>query len=86
MLRDVQEVRPLEHYQLWLRFEDGVTGTVDLRQYLKFQGVFAPLRDVKEFAKVTVNHELGVVSWPGGADLDADVLYAAVTGRDLNFH
>ena len=84
MLQDVSEVKPLAHFQLWLRFEDGVTGTVDLRQHLKFQGVFAPLKDEKEFAKVQVHPELGVVCWPNGADLDADVLYSAITGRKLD--
>ena len=30
MLKDIVEVRPLENYQLYLRFEDGAEGVVDL--------------------------------------------------------
>ena len=84
MLKDVVEVRPLGGHRLQLRFEDGVEGTVDLEGMIRFTGVFAPLRDESEFAKVRVDPELGTVVWPNGADLDPDVLYAAVTGRPID--
>mgnify|MGYP006269655135 CR=1 FL=1 len=82
MLKDVVEVRHLGAHRLYLRFEDGVAGEVDLRPRLQFDGVFAPLRDPARFGEVRVNSELGTVVWPGGADLDPDVLYAAVTGTE----
>ena len=50
---------------------------------MRFTGVFAPLADEAEFARVRVDPELGTVVWPGGADLDPDVLYAAVTGEPI---
>src|SRR5438132_3381669 len=80
MLQDIVEAIPLEGYRLKLRFEDGVTGVVDISQCVKFTGVFGPLRDHAEFAAVRVDPELGTVCWPCGADLDPDVLYALVTG------
>ncbi|HTB49677.1 MAG TPA: DUF2442 domain-containing protein [Solirubrobacteraceae bacterium] len=40
--------------------------------------VFAPLRDPKVFEQVTVDDELGTIAWPGGADLDPSVIYAAL--------
>lgn len=70
---DVVEVRPLEGYRLYLRFEDGVEGEVD--------GVFAPLQNPDRFAEVRVVADRGTVGWPNGADLDSDVLYARVTGK-----
>jgi hypothetical protein len=83
MLKDVIAATPLSGYRLDLRFEDGVEGIVDIAQCVSFTGVFAPLRDAKEFAAVQVNPELGTVCWPCGADLDPDVLYAMVTGAPV---
>jgi hypothetical protein len=81
MLQDIVEAIPLDGYRLKLRFEDGATGIVDVAQCVRFTGVFAPLRDPAQFAAVQVHPELGTVCWPGGADLDPDVLYALVTGE-----
>ena len=84
MLKDVVEVRPLGGYRVHLRFEDGLEGDLDLGDLIEFQGVFAPLRDEKEFAKVRLNSELGTVVWPNGADLDPDVLYSSLSGRPID--
>ncbi len=83
MLKDILEARPLEGYQLYLRFEDGVEGVVDLDKVVSFEGVFAPLRERANFERVRVHPELGTIYWPNGADLDPDVLYARVTGAPL---
>ena len=83
MLRDVLEVQPRGGYRLWLRFEGGVVGEVDLAPALSFTGVFAPLEDASYFAQVSVNPELGTVAWPNGADLDPVVLLALVTGQPV---
>ena len=84
MLKDVVEVRPLGGYRVHLRFEDGVEGDLDLGKVIDFKGIFAPLRDEKEFAKVRLHAELGTIVWPNGADLDPDVLYAAVAGAPID--
>jgi hypothetical protein len=84
MLKDIIEVRPTGDYRLRLRFEDGVEGEVDVAELVRFEGVFAPLKDRAEFVKVTVNPDLGTICWPSGADLDPDVLYAKVTGEEIS--
>lgn len=84
MLKDVAEVRPLGGYRVHLRFEDGVQGDLDLGKIIEFKGIFALLRDEKEFAKVQVHPELGTIVWPNGADLDPDVLYATVAGEPID--
>jgi len=83
MLKDIIEVRPLDGHRLFLRFEDGVEGEVDVAKMIRFEGVFAPLVDRAEFSKVRVNEDTGTVCWPNGADLDPDVLYACVTGEPI---
>ena len=84
MLKDVKHVRHVGGYRLWLEFEDGVSGEVDISDMVDFHGVFAPLRDPVEFAKVRVEAEAGTIVWPNGADLDPDVLCAAVVGEPID--
>jgi hypothetical protein len=84
MLKDIVEVQPLGDYRVHLRFEDGVEGDLDLADVIDFQGIFEPLRDKMEFAKVHVHEELGTVVWPNGADLDPDVLYSRLTGNSID--
>ncbi len=84
MLKDIVEVTPLERYRVRLRFEDGVVGEVDLSTVLRFEGVFAPLKDLARFREIRVHPELGTIYWPNGADLDPAVLYAHVTGKPIS--
>lgn len=84
MLIDVVEARPLGDYRVHLLFEDGVEADLDLGELIRFEGVFAPLRDPARFAEVRVHPELGTICWPGGADLDPDVLYARATGKPID--
>ena len=81
MLENIVEVRPLGGHRLYLRFDDGAEGEVDVALLVPFEGVFAPLRERAAFAAVRVDPELGTTRWPNAADLDPDVLYALVTGR-----
>jgi hypothetical protein len=84
MLKDVVAVKPLGDHRLYLRFEDGAEGDIDLAPGLSFRGVFAPLRDPAYFAQVRVDSDLGTVTWPNGADLDPDVLYSRITGTPIS--
>ncbi len=83
MLKDVIAVQPRNDYRLYLRFEDGAAGEVDVTALVEFRSIFAPLRDKAVFDQVSVDTSLGTVIWPNGADLDPDVLYARVTGEPL---
>ena len=85
MLVDIVEARAVGGHRLYLRFEDGAEGEVDLSKLVEFEGVFAPLKEPAEVAKVRVDPEIGTVCWPNGADLDPDVLYSTVTGEAIEF-
>jgi hypothetical protein len=80
MLKDIIEARPLGRHRLFLRFEDGVQGEIDIAAMVPFTGILAPLADPAYFAEVNTDAESGTITWPNGADLDPDVLYAAITG------
>jgi hypothetical protein len=84
MLIDITEVQVVGRYVLRLSFEDGTIGDVDVAKLVDFRGVFSPLADDSEFARVRVNPELGTVTWPCGADLDPDVLYAEIKGENID--
>ena len=86
MLKDIIEVQHLSSYKIYLRFEDGVEGELDLSAFISFDGIFEPLKSPSEFAKVTVHPELGTIVWPNGADLDPDVLYSKLTGKSVSTH
>ena len=76
MIPRVVEVRPLEGYKLWLRFQDGISETVDLSG--EFWGpMFEPLKDMALFAQASIHPELETVTWPNGADLAPEFLYQA---------
>jgi len=83
MIKEIVDVRVLDGYRLFLRFEDGMQGEVDVAKLVKFEGVFAPLKEWEFFAKARLDPELGTVVWPNGADLDPPVLYSQVSGKPL---
>lgn len=83
MLKDIIAVKPLNGYWVYLRFDDGVEGKVNIAELIEFCGVFAQLSDPAYFLQVRVNPELGTITWPNDADLDPDVLYSIVTEEPL---
>ena len=83
MLVDVIDVEPRGNYRLWLRFQDGTAGEIDLEPELTFQGVFGPLREPAYFARVRVNPDLRTICWPNDADWDPLVLYSLLTKRPI---
>jgi Protein of unknown function (DUF2442) len=83
MLRDIVEANAVGGHRLYLRFEDGVDGEIDLKKLVELRGVFEPLQDPEEVAKVRVDSDSGTICWPNGADLDPDVLYAELSGKPI---
>lgn len=61
-------------YALRLRFNDGLTRTIDFEPILEGE-LYGPLRDAAEFARVRLDPEVHTVVWPCGADFDPAVLH-----------
>jgi len=76
-LIDVVEVRYVRDYTVWVKFEDGTAGEVDLTASLHGP-VFEPLRDPEYFRRVSVDSEIGTIVWPNGADIAPETLYARI--------
>jgi hypothetical protein len=64
-------------YTLWLRFNDGAEGEVNLGDEL-YGEVFEPLKDFDYFKKFQVHPELRTVVWPNGADFAPEFLRSAL--------
>lgn len=70
----VTDCRASRDYRLWLRFDDGVEGSVFLGDLLEV-GAFSLWRDVDQFCRVAVDRKAATVVWDGGIRLDPDILY-----------
>jgi hypothetical protein len=79
MLHDVVEVKVVKNYTLYIRFEDGLSGEIDVSKIVPFEGVFSKLKDISYFATVRVDKDLGTIAWPNGADLAPDYLYSLIS-------
>lgn len=73
----IVEVEARTGYRIWIRFEDGLAGEVDLSD-LVGKGVFRRWEEEHEFRKVRIDAETGTVTWPGDIDLAPDALYRDV--------
>jgi hypothetical protein len=58
-------------HRVWLEFDDGVTGEVDLADQM-WGEVFEPLKDPAVFAAFRVD---GTLVWENGADLAPEFLH-----------
>jgi len=73
------EITPLPGLRLFLRYEDGVEGEVDVSD-MAGRGVFIAWDDRKLFDQVAISPESGAPTWPGEIDLCPDALYLELTG------
>ena len=75
MVPRLTDMKYVSGYKLWLKFEDGREGVVDLSQEL-WGDVFEPLKDPERFKSVRLDQDLNTVCWDSGADFAPEFLYA----------
>ena len=73
----VKEAIYRHDYIIWLRFNDGAEGEVDLADELEGE-VFGPLKDINRFKSFKVDPILETIVWENGADLAPEFLYENV--------
>ena len=73
MYFSVVNARYVRDHVIWVQFQDGSEGEVDLSSEL-WGPVFEPLKDVEYFRRFTVA-EYGTIAWPNGADIAPEFLY-----------
>ena len=72
-------VEPRAGFSIWLRYEDGVEGEIDLSD-VAGKGAFAAWLDRDFFEDVRIG-ELGEIAWRNEIDLCPEALYLEITGK-----
>lgn len=72
-------VKPLANFRIWLRYDDGVEGDVDLSD-LAGRGVFLAWHDPAVFGTVRLGSH-GAIEWGPDIDLCPDAMYLRLTGK-----
>lgn len=73
MILHVTEAKYLREFSIWLKFNDGAEGIVDLKDEL-YGEMFEPLRDIESFKSFQVDPELETIVWKNGADFAPEFL------------
>jgi hypothetical protein len=80
MILHTTEVTPLPGYRLFVRFNNGEAGEVDLSGELDGE-VFEALRDPALFATAYQHSVMRTVAWANGADLAPEFLLDLMRGK-----
>lgn len=73
------EVKALANYRIWLRYDDGSNGEVDLSD-LAGRGVFKAWNDATFYGSVRVGSH-GAIEWGSTIDLCPDAMFMRLTGK-----
>ncbi len=73
------EVEPRDGCRIWLRYQDGTTGEIDL-SHLVGRGVFKAWNERACFEKVRIARA-GGIAWGDNIELCPDALYMQLTGK-----
>ena len=76
----VREVKYITDYNISIKFDDGVNGTIQLSDLVQ-KGIFKVLQDKNEFAKVYTNGYS--IAWSNELEIDATTIYSELTGKNF---
>lgn len=81
MLERVVAAKYIKDYRVWLKFNNGRSGEIDLACEI-WGEVFEPLKDLNYFKNFKV--ERSTISWKNGADLAPEFLYEMLDQQTKN--
>jgi hypothetical protein len=76
------DVKPRPQYRLFVRFEDGVEGEVDL-SHLAGRGVFKVWDEPGAFQQVVIGSS-GQIRWTDDVEICSDAVYLELTGKSAS--
>jgi hypothetical protein len=80
MFERVVEAKYTKDYRVWLKFNNGKSGEVDLSDKISWGEIFEPLKNKNYFKKFKV--ERSTIAWKNGADLAPESLYELLTQQN----
>ncbi len=75
----ITEAKPVDHFHVFLRFDNGESGIVDLSHFAG-RGVFSAWLQDGVFEQLSIS-PAGALQWPGDLDLCPDSLYLQMVGK-----
>jgi len=79
MIPQLVELKALENFRMWLRYDDGTEGEVDLSD-IAGRGVFKAWDDPAFFNAVRLGSH-GALEWGTDIDICPDAMYLRLTGK-----
>lgn len=79
MYPSVKNVTPGDNYVLYVEFENGESGRLDMKPALDF-GIFKRLKDQEMFKQVRVKFD--TIEWNCGLDLDPEYVYEKAVRKE----
>ncbi|ADE13447.1 conserved hypothetical protein [Nitrosococcus halophilus Nc 4] len=76
MFPHITEAKYIDGYKLWLKFNDGTEGRIDLSSEL-YGEIFEPLKDINYFRQFSIQGN--TVAWENGADFAPEFLREHIT-------
>ncbi len=81
MLNYVIDAKYIEDYKIWIAFDDGKEGEVNLEKKVKNGGeIFEPLINIDYFQNFKVEND--TISWKNGADFSPESLYELIKSKN----
>ncbi len=77
LLKHVIDARYVEDYRVWLKFNDGKSGEVDLSYIVGCGKVFQPHKDLKYFKNFKIEND--TIAWENSSDIAPETLYESIT-------
>jgi hypothetical protein len=77
---EVTQAKYQDGYKIWLEFNDGLSGVVDLSEALWGQ-MFEPLKNIEQFRQFGVSGVLHTLAWENGADLSPEYLHEKLAAQ-----
>ena len=82
MIPLLKNAKPLDDYRLFVEFEDGVNGIIDLSSW-KEKSAFEFWNEERNFQKFNITKDKKI-EWNDKIDMDPDAFYLKLTGKNFD--